>query len=298
MRTYDNHFSYYANGGRLLADKDVFFHMFMKFCSSIMPSKGFFFTCILLYVYPMYKVSKTFFKDYWFYSVLLLIVSYSFYTYGVNGIRNGIATSLFLWGLCYQNSKIKMALFFILAVMFHKTLLLPIMAYVITFFIKSPKLYLRFWLLAIPLSLALGGFWESLFSSLGFADDRLEAYLASSDEVSGSFRFDFLFYSSFAVFAGWYFIFKKNFNDPLYFRLFGTYLICNAFWILVIRASFSNRFSYLSWFMMGLVIVYPFLKERFFKNHHLILGSVILLYFLFTYLLFYIYYANKEFFNT
>src|SRR5690606_14127700 len=138
--------------------------------------------------------------------------SFSFYAYGVNGIRNGIATSLVLWGLCYHNNKIKMAVFFILAILVHKTSLLPIMAFLITFFINKPKIYLIFWFLAIPLSLALGSFWENLFASLGFADDRLGAYITSADETSTSFRFDFLFYSSFAVFAGWYFIFKKQFK--------------------------------------------------------------------------------------
>ncbi|HMQ45454.1 MAG TPA: EpsG family protein, partial [Mariniflexile sp.] len=70
-----------------------------------------------------------------------------------------------------------------------------------------------------------------------------------------------------------------------------TYLICNGFWILVIKANYSNRFAYLSWFMMALVIVYPFLKQTFFKYQYIILGNVILLYFGFTYFMSYIYYA-------
>lgn len=109
---------------------------------------------------------------------------------------------------------------------------------------------------------------------------------------STGFRYDFLAYSAAAVYTGWYFIFKKKYNDKIYINLYNTYLICNAFWILVIRANFSNRFAYLSWFMMGLVIIYPFLKKEFFINHHLLVGKVLTVYFLFTYLMEYLYYTK------
>lgn len=33
------------------------------------------------------------------------------------------------------------------------------------------------------------------------------------------------------------------------------------FWVLVIRANFSDRFAYLSWFMYALVMMYPLLES-------------------------------------
>ena len=191
----------------------------MRLCATLLSLHSFFLICAVLYIYPMYRISKTYFKEYWYYSFLLFIVSFSFWTYGVNGIRNGIATSLFLWGISYQNNKVKMIVLFILAALCHKTLLLPIFAFVITIFYNKPKFYLIWWLMATPLSLALGSFWVSLFALLGFSDARLGSYLAIDEAQQGSFRFDFLFYSSFAVFAGWYFIFKKQFKDKLYLQL-------------------------------------------------------------------------------
>ena len=186
-------------------------------------------------------------------------------------------------------------MFFGFALLFHKTLFLPILAYLATYFYNNPKFYFKGWLMCIPLSLVLGGVWISLFSSLGFADDRLSGYLSSSSEEgtfsATGFRWDFLFHSAFAVFAGWYFVVKRGFSDALYNRLLNTYLICNGFWVLVIRANFSNRFAYLSWFMMAIVIIYPLLKKNFFKNQHALLGNIILAYFSFTYLMFYLYYS-------
>lgn len=295
MSTYASHFSYYANGGNVTIDKDVFFHYFIKFCANILSLHQFFLLCAFLYIFPLYKVSKTFFKEYWFYAFLIFIVSFSFWTYGVNGIRNGIATSLFLLGVSYYNKKLLMYSIFLISYLFHQSLLLPILAFITAQLYNSPKAYLLGWLAAIPLSLLLGGFWENVFASMGFGDDRLDAYLTNSDSGQRSgFRYDFLIYSASAVFTGWYFIIKRNFDDKIYYLLFSTYLITNAFWILIIRASFSNRFAYLSWFMIGLIIIYPFLKRQFFKKQHMVIGRVLFIYFMFTYLMYFVYYADKN----
>ncbi|GAA4114395.1 hypothetical protein GCM10022393_13780 [Aquimarina addita] len=287
MRTYANHFEHYAYGGSVVTNKDVFFHYFMQLCSNFVTVNGFFFICGFVYLFPMYKVSKVFFKEYWFYSFLMLIASFSFWTYGVNGIRNGMATSLFLWAIAYHHKKVIMFSFFILAALVHKTLLLPIGGYLITLFYNKPKVFLGFWLFSIPLSIVLGGFWISLFTSLGFGDDRMDAYLSGGS--GSSFRYDFLIYSASAVVTGWYFIFKKKFDDHIYNHIFNTYLITNAFWILVIRANFSNRFAYLSWFMMAVVIIYPFLKCKI-KKQHILVGRALFLYFAFTYFMVFVYY--------
>ena len=291
MRTYETHFNYYANGGAIVSVKDVFFHLFMKISASILTVNNFFLLCAVLYIYPMYRISKSLFKEYWFYAFLIFVVSFQFWPYGVNGIRNGIATSFFLLAVSFHSRRFIMVLFLVLAVLFHKSLMLPIFAFGLTFLFNKPKYILMGWVAAIPFSLVLGGYMESIFTSLGFADDRLSAYLGD-ESSSGGFRFDFLIYSASAVFVGWYYIFRKNFQDKLYNQIFNTYLITNAFWILIIRANFSNRFAYLSWFMIGLVIIYPFLKERFYKNQNIVIGFVLLMYFGFTYFMYGIYYSG------
>lgn len=295
MVTYNNIYLGYMGGADIFTEEDILFHIFMKFCATIMTPKYFFFICVLLYIYPMYRVSKKLFNDYWFYSFLVLVVSFSFWSYATNGIRNGIATSLFLLAISFYPKRNLVIFFMILSTFIHKTLLLPVVAFTITYYYSNTKHYLLFWLVTIPLSLAMGGFWESLFASLGFGDDKLNAYLVGGNVNNDSFkstgfRFDFLIYSATAIFTGWYFIFKKQLKDVLYSRLFNTYLICNSFWVLVIRANFSNRFAYLSWFFIGLIIIYPFLKKEYFQNHHIKVGLVFTAYFLFTFLMYNVYY--------
>jgi hypothetical protein len=297
MATYYTFFKNYSLGASVTETKDIIFHYFMKFLSNFMTYSGFFLLMDIIYIFPLYFFSKKYFKQYWFYSFLVLIVSFSFYSYGTNGIRNGAATSLFILGLCFPKNKIKTVICFVIAALFHKSLTLPIGAYILTLFYNNPKTYLKAWMAAIPISLTMGSVFVSIFTSLGF-DDRLSGYLAGQGEldvpVYTGFRWDFIFYSSFAVFAGWYFIVKKGFHDTFYFKIFNIYLICNAFWILVIRAPFSNRFAYLSWFLMGIVIMYPILKQRFFKNHQLFISKVITVYFLFTFLMYFVYYYDKS----
>jgi len=292
MDTYARIYESYANGGEILLQTDVVFQQFMKICSSFLSTNNFFLLCAFLYIFPLYIVSKNFFKAYWFYAFFMFVVSFQFWTYGVNGIRNGMATSFFLLAISFREKKVLLVLFFIISYLFHQTMILPILAYILTVFYNKPKTYLIVWLIAIPLSIALGGFWENLFANMGFADERLSGYLIGEKDdafTNSGFRYDFLIYSASAVFTGWYFIFKKKYEDATYYQLFNIYLTTNAFWILIIRANFSNRFAYLSWFMMALIVIYPFIKKRFFKTQHFVIGKVLFGYFLFTFFMF-IYY--------
>ena len=294
MGTYARYFKNYALGAPVTTEKDVLFHYYIKILSYGVGVHGFFLITAALYILPTYFISKKHFGAYWFYGFLMFVVSFSFYSYGTNGIRNGLATSLFLWGLCYPKKKILMGIFFTIAVLFHKTLLLPVMAHILTLFYNEPKTYLKAWVLAIPMSLFLGSIFITIFTSLGFGDDRLAGYLSGDSSgldsaIKTGFRWDFLFYSAFPVFAGWYFIIKKKFQDHFYNHVLNIYLICNTFWILVIRANFSNRFAYLSWFLMAFVIIYPLLKQQIFKNQQITIAKVTTAYFLFTFLMYKLY---------
>jgi hypothetical protein len=289
MRNYANKFFAYSQGHEILATKDIYFEYFTKLCSSLMTVEMYFLLCALLYVMPLYLASRKIFEEYWFYGFLMLVASMSFWAYGVNGMRNGIATSLFIYALAV-NRRIFLVILFLAALMAHKSMAIPIAAYIVAYFFQRTDVYVVAWLLCIPLSFVLGGFWEGFFINLGlFETERLQGYFGAEDElldkeVTG-FRWDFILYSFTAVFAGYYFIIRKNFDELLYRHIFHVYLIANAFWILVIRAAFSNRFAYLSWFLMAFVIIYPLLRMEFFRKQHIIVAQIMLLYFMFTFLL-------------
>lgn len=289
MGVYARIFENFRYGQESHFDQDPGFDLFTKICSRFTDTTIYFLICTLLYVGCHYIAAKKIFNDYWFYAFIFFIIAFSFWAYGTNGIRNGIASSIILMAFAYEKNKKVAISLAIIGVSFHKATLLPVLAYFLTFIYNKPKFYLMLWFLSIPLSLIASGFFEGFFATLGFDDDRL-GYLTegnvNDDEFSSiGFRWDFLVYSSIAVFTGWYFIIKKGYEEILYHRIYNVYLISNAFWILIIRANFSNRFAYLSWFMLSLVVVYPFLKMKFMNNQAQKFINVMVVYFLFTFLM-------------
>ena len=288
MMTYNNRFERFQRYGFLEMNKsiDYFFDLFTLFCTKIMTVQMYFFICAVLYVVPLWFASKKWFNEKHYYGFLLLVGSFSFWNFGTNGIRNGIATSIFLLGLS-RDKRVWQIIWFVVAVNFHKTMLLPALGFICASYYNKPKYFIGLWMMSIPLSLAFGSVFQGVFS--GFLEDDRVSYLTDEASVesfaSVGFRWDFLLYSALAVFTGWYYIFKKKFDDPEYNVLFCTYLFANAFWILVIKANFSNRFAYLSWFMMAIIMIYPLLKSDLLKNQHLKIGYLLLFYYAFTFLM-------------
>lgn len=293
MMVYYNRFIRGKYGGNRLEVADWLFQSFTNFSSQFLTAELYFFLIACIYILPLYSVSKKLFKDYWFYGLLMFIGSFSFWSYGTNGMRNGMAGSLFLYGIT-RDKRFAQVIWLFIAVNIHRSMLLPTMGYIVTHFHNKSRTYYAFWIVCIPLSLGLPGFWEAIFGGL-VNDDRAE-YLTNEINAhkfkSTGFRWDFLFYSSFGVFAGWYYIFKLKLRDNFYIRLYNTYLFANAFWVLVIRASYSNRFAYLSWFFMAIIIVYPWTKYQFMYRQHQKFGWVMLGYITFTYMMQFVYYAN------
>lgn len=198
-------------------------------------------------------------------ALLFCMGALSFYTYGTNGIRNGLACSIILLYFSYLNGntkdKIIAAILAFCAYNIHHSTMLPIAMSIISLYvIKSFKQSYVFWLLSIIISLIAGDAITEAFATLGF-DDRL-SYLTHQDDVFShtGFRFDFLIYSMMPIILGYYVVIKRGIQNKTYLLLLNTYTLTNAFWVMVIRANFSNRFAYLSWFMYPIVLAYPLLK--------------------------------------
>lgn len=202
-------------------------------------------------------------------ALLFNLGAFSFFSYGTNGLRNGLACSIvlnvILLALGNKREKlIALALAFC-AVSIHKSTSLPILMLVLSMYaVKSFKWAYTFWLLSIVVSLVAGGAMESLFMGLGF-DDRLDSYISNADDYAArgyksGFRWDFLLYSMMPIVLGYYIVIKRSIQDKTYLLLLNTYTLSNAFWIMIIRASYSNRFAYLSWFMYPMVLAYPLFK--------------------------------------
>lgn len=257
----------------------------------------FLFTDLLYYGLMLLCCWRLFPNNTWL-AMLFFIGSFSTYSYGVNGIRNGAACSIVLVAIAMAAGGTKPEryaglLLSLLAISIHRSTALPIAAlWAAVFVIRHPKQAIYFWVAAIFLSLLLGNRVGNFFAGLGF-DDRMTSYFQGQNDAQDmaqfsrtGFRWDFLLYSAMPVLFTWYLTVKRNFTDRAFNIIAVTYILANAFWILVIRAAFSNRFAYLSWFMYPLVIVYPLLRFNIWPDQDRKTALILLLFYSFTYLMY------------
>ena len=198
-------------------------------------------------------------------ALLFVLADFSFWNGATNIIRSALAMSFVVYGIVlFLNNAIKYKLIalalFVCARYTHSSSILLTGCFLASyFFIKKISWSIAFYLLCIVLSLTLGHYFELFFASLGF-DDRMESYTTDVDYSSFShagFRWDFLMYSIVPIVLGWYIIYKQKVNNMIYSYLLNTYILSNAFWVLVIRAGNSDRFAGVSWTLYPIVIAYP-----------------------------------------
>ncbi len=267
---------------------------------------GYLTSLMFLYVSFMFVACWIVMRDGMWIAILFCFSSFSFVAYGVNGMTNGIAASFALAGIAIMATKktnLDIAiglLLMLMSVSTHRAMTLPVLCALLgCWYVKNPKYALYFWLLSIPLSLVAGNAITGFFVNLGF-DDRMAEYAnLPADELGyevvnsngGRFRWDFIFYSVIPIFFIWYLTVKRNFKDYTFNVLAVTYILANAFWIMVIRSEQSNRFAYLSWFIYPLVIAYPLLRFKIWEKQDRALAAILLLYSGFTFFMCFIYNA-------
>ena len=271
-------------------DKEWLFYNLMQWFAKNSNIHSFFLLCASLYIGSLWLAMVRIFKNYYYIPLLIVFSMFTFWAYGVNGIRNGLGASLFILAMSYVNKPAIMIGIGVLACGFHKSIYLMMAAGGLAWFIKNSYYYLAGWIACVGVSYAAGFRIQNYLAALGFGDDdRFSGYLTGSNmvgeivQMSMVFRWDFLAYSAMGVAVGYYFIFRRNFKDEYYHWIYNTFLVTNAFWVLVIRAAYSNRFAQISWFIMPIVLIYPFLKQRFWTNHEKVLGYAILLFYAFTF---------------
>lgn len=252
---------------------DWLFYTIQVICSSVMNVHFFFTICVFLYIVPMYSGCKRLDIRHGATLMLFCVGAFEFYSFSVNGVRNGIACNILILAIAFlcQKKWIPVLLFAFAATGFHKSAALPVAAMFFSYFVRKPKLMYITWLGAIVISLAVGNYIDNMLSLMSY-DDRLATNLQADDAdgqiLEHRFRWDFLLYSFMPILLSWYTIFKRNLYNSTYLILLGTYIYANSFWVLAIRAMFSNRIAYLSWFIYPIVLAYPLLNFPVFKKNH------------------------------
>lgn len=240
----------------------LFDYMTALLASWNVPTSVYFVIISAFYFFPILMACRKLFPQYTMLPFLVCLGAFSTFAYGVNGVRAGIAGSLFLLALAYREKKWLVTLLLFMSWGFHHSMNMPIVAFLITLFIKNTKWYFYGWLICLTLSLGHVTYFQELFS--GFTDDKGAIYLTNDvgwDGKSG-FRFDFLLYSATPVVLGYLVKFKYKLSDYYYDNILNIYLATNGAWLLCMYAGFTNRIAYLSWFLYPILIIYPFVTIK------------------------------------
>lgn len=299
--TYNNVLDHYV---QIDFDKEWLWDNFSFFCKDCgLSNREYFFIVALMYFGFMYAACAKLMRNNLFIAFVFCLASFSCFSYGTNGIRNGMACSILMFAISLLHKKnwttlVSIFLMF-MAFSIHRSTILPAMcALSATIFVKEPKQAMFFWATSIIISLIAGNQVTQFFSNMGF-DDRMENYanldengevMASSDYNVG-FRIDFILYSIMPIIMAWYVTVKRNFKDKMYNIIANTYILSNAFWVMVIRSEQSNRFAYLSWFIYPLVIAYPLLRMNIWEDQDRKTAIILFLYAGFTFFMHFVYYA-------
>lgn len=241
---------------------------FWSFLMYICKSSGFdvhvFFTLIDIgYFLTAFWAIKRFVPSNPLVGMLFVLSSFMFFGFATNGIRNGLACHILLLAISfYLDDRYWAALFLgALALGTHFSVLLPIAAiFICRYALTDYRYAAAIWVISILVSATIGAQLTEL-ASMFTMDDRMVGYLNSDDGIYQSgFRWDFLIYSAPPVVLAWIIIVQRGVKDNWYTIMSSAYCLANAFWVMVIRASYSNRFAYLSWFLYPVLIVYPILN--------------------------------------
>ena len=244
-----------------------------------------------IYVGALWLALRRIFREYNFIPFVVVISMFTFWAYGVNGMRNGVGASLFILAMTYTENIPMMIIIALMGAGMHNTVYLMIAAALLAWFVNDSRLYIAAWFLCIIISFFIGESiqaWMAGFADSVADDNKLTKYLADDTivdfrtlDISRTFRWDFLAYSGLGVAVAAYFLYRRLFQDEYYRWIVNIYIICNAFWVLIIRAPYSNRFAQISWFILPIVLIYPFMRERFWVNQERMLAVGILMFYAF-----------------
>lgn len=276
------------------SNKDYGFYYYMKLLANQLNIQSFYMVTASLYVLPVYYAFHKWFKKYAFFAVVLLVTSISFWPFGINGMRNGLATSFFIFALTFRKNRVIMYAIIALSITFHTSLLLPTLALVITEFYKNTKLLLKFWLGSVFLSFLFG---RTIMNKLNLLVSSSIGQLDGRGDFSGvdislfatsTYRIDFVLYSALVIGIGYYFTYKTEFKNKFFSRIFNIYIISNTVWMYFIYFPYTNRIAYLSWFLIPILVVYPIIYTPSLKNQSYFMAAVLTVSLIFVWIIAYI----------
>ncbi len=245
--------------------KDSGWPIFNKICAVVFGrnSEFFFLTISFIYTLSYYIFGKRYFdNDYCGYFVILALGCLGFSTYGIVMVRSALAQGILLLALSYSKSRIAQIALVVISMFIHVSVVIPVFFFIVAKFLKKDLYVCGIWITCLVLSVINFDISFLLEEAMPL-DERVEIYATlDSDRYSQGFRIDFVIYSVIPILVAYYYRKKGDITSVLYNQLYRTYILTNAFWLLVIRMAYTNRIAYLSWMLIPYIVLYPIVYNR------------------------------------
>ena len=271
----------------------IFSNIFSAFMMFQWPEEVFYFIIAVIYFGGIIWACLKLFPNHTLFSFVVYLAAFSTFSYGTNGIKSGAAASVFLLAVAYKDNKWLAALFALISLGFHHSMMLPIGAFVLAYFIKDPRYTFRFWIICFIIAALHITIFQDAFAY--FTNESSSNYLIISEESGKQyltgFRLDFILYSVVPIII--HKLLRMNYivNSSQYDFIINFYTLSNAIWMLCMYASFTNRIAYLSWFIYPIALIYPFCNLKGIQNQGFYTLFVALAHLSFTLFMTYVYYA-------
>src|SRR5690606_5653440 len=257
---YEQTFLLYKNTGSFFIRKDLFFDFLNYSFSRLFDFQLFLLLCAFIYVFGALYGLKKIFKENYYLPFLFFLISPYFINNGINVMRSGMATSVFLAGIGALYSKEKpwkWITLLITSVLFHISLFVPFLFFLITRYFNKTKIIFSFWLLSIALSVLNINIIARLIGLVDFLAERGEGYTEVTEEQSS--WVNFFIFGFFPVVFGIYNILVLKYKDPFYKWLLNAYMFTHIPYIILISSQYASRLGFLAEFMMPIILMYPLL---------------------------------------
>src|SRR5690606_33669805 len=239
--TYNRAFQFYEQSHVFVIRKDPFFDFINFIFAKYFDFQALLIFCAFLYVFPAYIGFKKIFKNEGFLVFLLFIISPYFVAWGINVMRSGVAASLFLYGLglFYSEKRLswKSSLVFVAGVLFHFSMLIPLLFFIIARYIKKTKVIFLFWLGSIFLAFVNFNIIAGVIPIIESFTTRVGEYATfESDRNAWN---NFMIFGLLPVVFGVYNVVVKKYSDDFYKWLLNSYMLIHIPYIILINTHFA-----------------------------------------------------------
>ncbi len=276
--------------GMTSMERDPFFAYFTFFSAKIFNSELYLLLISGVYLLSFYIFLRKNSNKGEIFLFFSFVIFFFFIQLGVNIIRNGVSIMLIMLGTSYfenynfnkiSKKTYKGLLFIFLGIMFHKSGLLLLLAFVVAKYAKFFSIRLYVILYVVSILLAYLNFSLANIPYLGpliGGEDRLTAFIEGAVQPpSGVNPYILVFQCLILMYVT--LIYKDFKKDGVFSVLVKSYLILSIFYSLCLNMYFSDRFGIFSWVIIPLILAYPLTsKVKLHRN--------IFLYAIFTFLYF------------